>query len=57
MVFEGGAFVTDGLSTIITTKECVLDNRRNPEMSEGEVKSTFMIAELWALSWKLRRLN
>lgn len=33
MVFEGGAMIGDGLGTIITTAECVLDDRRNPALS------------------------
>ena len=36
MVLEGGAVITDGAGTLITTQECLLHDRRNPHLSQEE---------------------
>lgn len=39
-VFEGGSITTDGEGTAITTKSCLLNPNRNPEMSQEEIEKT-----------------
>lgn len=38
LVFEGGAFSTDGAGTILLTEECALDPGRNPGRSKAEIE-------------------
>ncbi|MFJ9853117.1 agmatine deiminase family protein [Streptomyces sp. NPDC101150] len=44
MVLEGGAVLTDGEGTLITTEECLLHPNRNPHMSRAEIESTLLAA-------------
>lgn len=37
-VAEGGAFVTDGKGTIITTRSCLLNKNRNPDVTAGQIE-------------------
>lgn len=36
MVLEGGAVITDGAGTLVTTQECLLHDQRNPHLSQSE---------------------
>lgn len=38
VVMEGGSFHTDGEGTLLTTKECLLNENRNPNMSQNEIE-------------------
>jgi len=38
-VMEGGAFHVDGEGTILTTKECLLHENRNPHLSQEEIET------------------
>ena len=35
LVLEGGSIHSDGLGTVITTEECLLNSNRNPNLGEG----------------------
>ena len=37
-VLEGGAIESDGKGTLLTTKKCLLNSNRNPNLSEGEIE-------------------
>ena len=37
-IAEGGAFVTDGKGTIITTRSCLLNKNRNPNVSASQIE-------------------
>ena len=39
IVLEGGSFHSDGLGTILTTKECLLNQNRNPAKSQTELET------------------
>lgn len=39
-IFEGGSVTTDGEGTAITTKSCLLNSNRNPEMSKLQIEQT-----------------
>lgn len=41
LVLEGGAIVTDGRGTIVTTEESILAANRNPTKTKGEIESAF----------------
>jgi agmatine deiminase len=37
-VAEGGAFITDGKGTIITTRSCLLNKNRNPNLTASQIE-------------------
>lgn len=39
LVFEGGSITADGEGTAITTKSCLLNSNRNPEMSQEDIEN------------------
>ncbi|PTR25855.1 agmatine deiminase [Pseudomonas sp. GV085] len=44
MVFEGGAVITDGQGTLITTEQCLLNPNRNPSMTKAQIETTLLRA-------------
>lgn len=40
MVLEGGSIESDGAGTILTTAECLLNENRNPHLTEAEIEQT-----------------
>lgn len=41
LVSEGGAFEVDGLGTCITTRACILNDNRNPGLTQPEAEACF----------------
>ncbi len=39
LILEGGSIAVDGLGTVITTKQCLLNPNRNPELSQAEIET------------------
>lgn len=39
LVLEGGSIHTDGEGTLLTTKECLLNENRNPDKSQAEIEA------------------
>ncbi len=39
IVLEGGSIETDGLGTLLTTKKCLLNQNRNPHLSQKEIEN------------------
>ena len=39
LVMEGGSFHSDGLGTLITTAECLLNPNRNPQCSKADIEA------------------
>ena len=39
LVLEGGSIHSDGLGTILTTEECLLNPNRNPDLSKSEIEA------------------
>lgn len=39
LVMEGGSFHVDGEGTVLTTKECLLNPNRNPNLSQAEIEN------------------
>jgi agmatine deiminase len=42
MVLEGGAVLTDGGSTILTTEQTMLTDNRNPQMTRDQIEATIL---------------
>ena len=38
MIFEGGAIDVDGAGMAVTTRQCVLNGNRNPQMSQADIE-------------------
>ncbi|MBA2648627.1 MAG: agmatine deiminase family protein [Legionella sp.] len=38
LIMEGGSFSVDGLGTLLTTKECLLNSNRNPDLSQSQIE-------------------
>ena len=38
LVMEGGSFHVDGEGTILTSRECLLNANRNPQLSQGDIE-------------------
>ncbi|WP_421863254.1 agmatine deiminase family protein [Parvibaculum sp.] len=43
MVLEGGAISADGYGTLLTTKECLLNDNRNPGMTRQQIEETLAL--------------
>lgn len=41
MVFEGGAIECDGVGTMLTTEQCLLNPNRNPNLSKSQIEEEF----------------
>lgn len=39
LIMEGGSFHVDGEGTVLTTRECLLNTNRNPQLSQAEIES------------------
>jgi agmatine deiminase len=39
LIMEGGAIHVDGEGTLITTKECLLNPNRNPDLTQGQIEA------------------
>jgi len=39
MVLEGGSIEVDGEGTLVTTRECLLNHDRNPDLSQAEIEA------------------
>ncbi|MGW0389953.1 agmatine deiminase family protein [Streptomyces sp. NPDC003042] len=44
LVLEGGAVITDGQGTLITTEECLLNPNRNPGMTRAQIEAALLAA-------------
>ncbi|GAA1515736.1 agmatine deiminase family protein [Streptomyces albidochromogenes] len=44
MILEGGAVITDGQGTLVTTEECLLHPNRNPGMTRAQIETTLLAA-------------
>lgn len=38
LVMEGGSFHVDGQGTVLTTRECLLNRNRNPQLSQSDIE-------------------
>lgn len=41
-VLEGGSIESDGLGTLLTTSQCLLNPNRNPQMGKAEIEETIL---------------
>ncbi|MEV8533667.1 agmatine deiminase family protein [Streptomyces sp. NPDC051211] len=44
LVLEGGAVITDGRGTLITTEECLLNPNRNPGLTRSQIEAALLAA-------------
>jgi agmatine deiminase len=42
LILEGGSFHTDGEGTILTTEECLLNQNRNPNMTQKQIEQILL---------------
>jgi agmatine deiminase len=40
LVLEGGSILSDGVGTIVTTEQCLLNPNRNPELDRAEIEAS-----------------
>lgn len=41
LILEGGSIESDGLGTLLTTEQCLLNKNRNPELNKADIESFF----------------
>ena len=42
LIFEGGSIESDGAGTLLTTRECLLEANRNPNLTQAEIEAKLL---------------